>query len=193
MSTEIEVPALSVLVKKFTNLFQEGMKALEEASKLYVEAIDSHPNAKEVFMEKVPEIPASAWAGFEAVGRGSLDKRLLYSSSGVSSRLRKLPLSAQRRALDGRVDLLLEGGDTLKLKVTEATTEQLNQLIASNHIRTLGEQRLYLESKRTSAIPPIPVEARPPYVITGKGIRVIRQADFTKADLARILLELETS
>jgi len=193
MTTECTVVSetMDALILEFRTKFLKGMSAIEDAAKIYVKALDLDPAAGAAFAESVPEVPPTAWSGFEAVGRGSLDQRVLYAKTGLANRLCRIPLSQQRLALDDGVDFRTSTGATLHIKLVEATADQLDQVIGASRIRTIGEQRLHLESKNSKKFR-LPVDAGMPYSYIKGGIRMTRLADFTKADLARILLELET-
>ena len=90
-------------ISRFRELLRIGVSALKEASQVYVKAIDRAPEAKQAFRELVPEVPASAWASFEKVGRGQMHEKLLLFGGRVHNLLRALPLSEQTDALENGI------------------------------------------------------------------------------------------
>lgn len=145
-NTELMAPVQDA-INEFKRLFHLSMDYLEEAARVYVEAIDQDPDCKKEFVAQLPNIPPQAWNSIEAVGRGSLDKRLLVMDAHRVKRLTRLSKSDQALLLDGNMELALNNGDTIMIRVKEATAQQLDQVIGPNGIRTVQEQRTYLRAK----------------------------------------------
>ena len=150
-------------------------------------AIDENPNNHARFAESCPTVPASAWSGFEAVGRGWMDFRLLLNGGTATRTLRKLPRSQQTAALDNGVELLVNAGETLLVKVEDLSPKQAKQAFAGDHVRSLGEQRAYLENQYD----PPSKEYRPSYEIRRGILHINAATRMTRKDVARILLEME--
>lgn len=172
-------------VDEFGDLLKKGMEYIKKACEVYVQAITEDPNLLEEFKTKYPEVSMSAWADIEAVGRGTLSQGLLFKASSGYNRLKKLPLSLQQKYINGTVELLIEGGESLKVKVEALTTDQARQVFSRTHVRTLGEQRAYLESKRSK-------NKLKPYKIIDKKL-VVKRVEFTIEELEDILKELRLS
>jgi len=180
-------------VKKFREAVERGVNAIEEAAQVYAAALDEHPAAASEFAARCPGIPATAWAGFEAVGRGWVDKRLLWGGGAAQRALKYLPISMQRQALDGGVELLIGSGESLIVNVDNLTADQCRQVFAKDRIRDLGAQRAWVESRN----PPASITPRPaaPFEIVGNGsrrcVRINEPCELQKKDLARLLMDLE--
>lgn len=178
-------------VEEFRAAFACGIESIVKAAAIYVAAIDHNPNNASAFHEAFKDvIPASAWGGFEAVGRKWMHPKLLMGGGGrYGGRIKRLPYSVQESIFSGaRFDLLTKTGDTLKVDLRECTPEQVDQLIDGNSIRSLSAQRAWLEAQ-TSA--PAPQEAEMlPYAITGGKIVFRRGVVMTKRELARIIKEM---
>lgn len=179
-------------VKRFREAFTRGVDGLVEASQIYVRAIDDNPNNADLFREQMGDwIPASAWAGFEAVGRKWMHPRLLMG--GLSDRkknsvVKTLPYSLQERVFAReRFELLVSGGNKVLIDVLEAPAEQVEQVFAKDHVRTLGEQRAWLESAKVhQEVTPEPL----PYSVRDGKLIVRRAVTLTKNDLRRLLQEM---
>jgi hypothetical protein len=174
----------------FRTALNEGIKKIVEASKVYVEALDSGLLTHDDFVEANPGIPAAAWSGFEAVGRDWMDYRLLYHGSRACSSIKLLTKSQQTRVLDEGVEVLTCNGDVLKVDVNNLTGDQVKQVFDRGVIRDLSGQRAYMESVktyRTSA------DAKPAFdrwsIKSGKLV-VVDPTTFSKRDLKNILEQL---
>ena len=180
-------------IKRFQTALTSATEKIYEASKIYVEAIDSDPNFKGVFQEAFQDtIPTSAWGGFENVGRGILHQKLLFGGGANAHYIKKLAISDQNTILNGTsVKMLTSTGDTLLVDAREVSKLQANQIFNGNTIRTITEQRAYIESlKSKSAIDASLADANEmPYEIIGNRF-VVRANDkdqtFTKKQVKRL-------
>jgi hypothetical protein len=175
------------LVDEFKELFHQGLENIAKAAAIYVKAIDENPNNHAVFAHKCPNIPMSAWAGFEAVGRGWLDYRLLLIGGSTTKSIRKLPLSQQKLALDSGDEVLVSNGESLIVKVESLTPSQAKQVFAGDHIRSLGEQRAYVESRHS----PDAKDYKLAYTIRKDVLHINAATTLTRKELTRILMEME--
>jgi hypothetical protein len=173
---------------EFSEALTCGIDNIAQAARVYVEAIDANPALADEFAADFRDIvPASAWAGFEAVGRKWMHPRLLMGGGGrFASKIKRLPYHTQERIFNGdRFDMLLPGGDTIKVDVREAQQEQAEQLFDGNHIRTLAEQKLFL-TKRASE--PVLAHAEVmPYTINNGVITFRRGVSLTRQEIKRII------
>lgn len=179
------------LVAKFQDAFRRGIDGIVEAAQIYVKAIDADPNAPAVFKDRFADcIPASAWSGFERVGRKQLHPKLLLGGMAnrrVAAHVRRLPYSSQERVFNKeRFDLLLLDGQTLKVSPLECNPEQAEQLFDGPVIRDIPAQRAYLETitRKARTIP----DAEPlPYIIAGGRVTFRRGTVVSKAELKKII------
>lgn len=187
MTTSIENSA----VQEFGDLVVKGVEYLFKACKVYVKSIDNNPAAYQDFEDAYPEISSSAWRRFEAVGRGALHPKLLTNMTIGAKRLERCSYAEQSRYIDKPVEVLLADGDVLKVGIHGLQPSQIKQVFASDHVRTHSEQKAYLESLKSNEIVERARRAKViPYTII-KGKLVVGDIIFTKADLLRILVQLE--
>jgi hypothetical protein len=182
-----EVVSVEDMIAEFRTLFNQGLENIAKAAVIYVKAIDENPNNHARFASNCPTIPASAWSGFEAVGRGWLDYRLLLTGGSASKALRRLPRSQQSTALDQGVEVLVGSGETLLVRVENLTTVQAKQVFAGDHIRSLGEQRAWLEAQHA----PESKEYKAAYIIRKDVLHINAATTLTRKELTRILMEME--
>ena len=177
-------------ISRFRELLRIGVSALKEASQVYVKAIDRAPEAKQAFRELVPEVPASAWASFEKVGRGQMHEKLLLFGGRVHNLLRALPLSEQTDALENGILLLLHDGGSMRVMPEALTQSQVTQVFGDGGIRDLDAQRAWMESRRDYRLPYARV-SRNDYKVEGSLLVVNTPMSFRLADLLDIIARME--
>ncbi len=178
-------------VAEFREAFSAGVESIVKASGIYVAAIDENTSNAATFQEAFGDIiPASAWGGFEAVGRKWMHPKLLLGGGGrYSGKIKRLPYSTQEAIFNGkRFDLMTKTGDTLKVDIRECTPEQVEQLVDGSSVRALSAQKAWLEAR---AIEPAPQDVEQlPYVISGGKVIFRRGVSMTKRELNRIISEM---
>lgn len=175
-------------VDRFREAFMAGVEGIARAAAIYVEAIDENPNFGDAFRDEFADIiPVGAWAGMEKVGRKLMHPNLLMGGGGkYASRIKRLPYSTQERVIGGeRFDLLTADGQTLKVDVRQITTEQADQLFDGEHIRTLPEQRAWLESRKGRQV--VEEADTMPYVIKGGKVLFRRGTTLSRPEIRRLL------
>jgi len=122
----------------------------------------------------------------ERIGRGHMDHRLFDIHGRVRDRMLKLPVYEQTRLLDKGVELLLcdKPGEHLVMEVAALQTEQLAQVFGFDGVRSLAEQRAYIEERKLRNIT---CQERKDYEIVGCRLKVNRPVEL---DLRDILHEL---
>ena len=179
-------------IDEFREALMAGIEGIVRASEIYVEAIDDDPRAADSFREELSEwVPASAWAQFEAVGRKWMHPRLIMggmTDRKKASLIKKLPYSMQDRVFKKhRFDLLLPGGDHIKVDMMESTAKQAEQLCNGTAIRSLSEQKAWLEARAVLD------DEKPellPYTICGGKVSFRRGVTMNRSELKRLLQEM---
>ena len=188
------IPMKSRLAE-FSQALTAGIEGIVKASNIYVEALDADPKAHDAFADKfADQIPSAGWSRFEAVGRKWIHPRMLMggcSDSVKNTAVKRLPYSIQERIFErGRFPLLTSSGDTLQVDVLEATREQVMQLIDGKHVRTLSEQKAWMEARATQAVASGEKYEVLPYVILHGKLEIRRGTVLSKAEVKRILMEM---
>lgn len=181
-------------IEEFREALSSMINATAKAAAIYVKAIDEDPLIKYDFIEQFDGIiPASAWSGFEAVGRKAIHPNLLFGGVKHTRFIKLLPYSDQEAILGGkRYPLLIDRGDSINVDPREITTEQANQLFGGNHIRTLQEQLAYIKSlvrpSHPDALETIEQTAiQSPYKIANHKVYVRADTVFTKRELLKLI------
>lgn len=149
-----QVTVVDPRVARFAECVGGAVEMLEEAGRIYVELLETNPNAKRDIAAAVPGIDQRSLDVFEKIGRKQLFYRLQLSACPGVKALARCPYSDQVLFWEKPVDLLIvkDGKpEELKVHVTAMTPEQVKQVFDRGHIRTIGEQRAWLESAKRVA------------------------------------------
>jgi len=180
-------------IDEFRTALQQGIDGITRAAEIYVAAIDDNPQSADVFRDTFADrVAASVWSQFEAIGRKWMHPRLLMggvSSGRKTTAIKRLTYSTQERIFEReRFPLLTSSGDKLMLDILEATNDQLDQMCTGNHIRTLSEQRAWIESQ-AAVVKAEPVQVMP-YTIESGRVKFRKGCQMTRAEIRRLLTEM---
>lgn len=185
----MELTTVSTIAQEIAHTINQAMADIGRAAEQYAQALDDHGDAiKNELLQIAPAVPALFWNRLEQIGRQQLDRRLLHGETPAARKLRRLPYSEQRAALDTGVELLTADGDTLLVQVDCMTPRQAKQVFAADHIRSLPEQRAWLEDAIAQTEPPQPYSE--PFAVRRGKLEVHRAVTLTRSELARILAEM---
>jgi len=174
------------LIEEFGKLLDVGIDKIYDASCRYVAALDSDPDAYDHFGRSRPDIPKSVWYALESVGRGMLDKRLLFGGGHAKNKLKRMPVSKQKQALDNGLEVLING-ETLIVKPDQMTAPQVGQVFGLDKVRTIAEQKNYVQRKREKDTTPPPVQ----YEIVRKKLIVHEPMTLSLSELKGIMRNME--
>lgn len=178
-------------LNEFYEALQRGKEALEDAGRILVALIDEDASVKERIMDDHPEITEDVLETFERIGRKQLYYRLcLLEAPGIRA-LKRCPYSEQVKYATEPLPMLLMNGkdstDHLTVAVHALNPDQVRQVFGGHRIRTLAEQRAWMENQKSK---PRPLERRDPYTI-GKGrITFHEPVTLSAHDMARLLAEI---
>lgn len=187
LTTKIETK-----IERFSELLQGIVGSWVEAGKLLVEMIEEDVHVKDRIMERLPGLSPGVLTQLEAVGRGVLHERLLTAGGHGMNALKRMPYSDQVKHLEAPVEMVVENGDStdvLLVSVENLTSQQAAQVFASDHIRTTGEQKAWLVSKRMKSAKPM-IEGSPAWHIKAGRVIFHQGASFTAGELASILTQV---
>jgi len=178
-------------LEAFKQAFTTGIEGIVSAANIYVEAIDDNPKNADLFRDEFADwIPESAWTGFEAVGRKWMHPKLLMGGGGrFSSKIKRLPYSSQERIFGGeKFPLMTHAGDTLNVDIRNITGDQADQLFDGSHIRSLPQQKAYLESRKQTNTDEVCIEELLPYKIVGSRVHFRKDCVLTRDELKNLAL-----
>lgn len=192
--TEASLKIESQVAQRIIDALSRGLAAFAEAGEILVNALTEYPNIKERIMELEPRIDPQALADLERIGRKQLHPMLMASNRPALRALRRMPYSEQERYATQPVELLIvdsaDKTSTLQVSIHSMTADQSRQAFNGNHVRSLAEQRAYIETERAKRMikqaPPITSD----YVVSRGRIVTNRPLTLTQEDLVRMLSEI---
>lgn len=134
------------------------------------------------------------FAKLRRIAYGQMLPGVLHIESGAArNAVAQLPLADQRHLLDGgAVQFLTQEGDTLSVSVQNLEPSMVRQVFRRGAIRTLAEQRAWLEDERLKALkharvtPEADVRPHPKQGF----VEVLRPCRLTRRDLAELMGKL---
>jgi len=174
--------------KEFAQLFNSSMENLKKACEIYVADIDLDWKLKSEYEEAMPHIPNSAWARFEAIGRGILDPELALMNGPGPRRLMSLSISDQKRYLNTPVPIAMKNGTVKKVDIRSLSQAQAQQVFTISNVRSVEEQKMVIKERDRQAL-----EKRKKYEISDDSMLVCTsKAIFTRNELIHIIEEIDS-
>lgn len=142
-------------IRELGRLIEDGINSWTKAGEIVVRLLDEQEMTLEDIAKQAGNdlVTVNVLAQFERIGRKQVLPRLLVSSYPAASHLQRLPLSEQKRLLDGSVELVVNHNgsiDLLQVKVTHLTKQQCKQVFDGQNVRSAGAQRAWLEEQNQS-------------------------------------------
>ena len=176
---------------RITRSLSSAVESIQAAAAIYCEAIDRDPTFKDYLSESCPEVSGGLWRNLEMVGRGQLDARIAAGGCPYGNKLRRVPVSEQKLALDGTVPFLTASGDTLNLRLDSMLPSQAEQVFGVGRIRSLADQKAWQEAKALEVKRTTKAQAAPSVEIDKKRRRILVNGyPITAADLADYLRKI---
>jgi hypothetical protein len=181
-------------IELFREAFAAGVEGIQRAGEIYVQAVADDKRNEDRFREEFADaIPPSIWAKLYAVGHKLLHPRLLVGGMKDTRRaafVSRLPYGLQERVLaHERFPLLLAGGDTLQVDVTEASPEQLEQMFDGGAVRSPGAQRVWMEARKAKGEKGETPQSMP-YTIHKHIVTFRRGVSMSKAEVRALLASM---
>lgn len=185
-----DADSISDYVSRFSHHVGNAIKSIENAAKLYAEAIVKYgKDAQEAFVDAYPHVTPNTWEKFLAVGNGDANPNIMLFSDKFAKRICRMSRNVQ--------DEVLNGGSFSVFNPTTRTIEQINYgSVKPRHerilfddsrssIRTIPEQIAYLkvvDSERK--------KHNLPYCIHSDHLEVTRACTIGKEELENIVEEM---
>ena len=204
MKTKLEKTAKKITnikdsIASFGEAFEFAIEGIVKASEIYVAALEDDPKNADKFKEAFAgKIPPSAWSQFEAIGRKWVHPQIVLGGivdGKKRTAIKRLSYSTQERVFDHeKFDLVVSGGDVLKVDILDATQDQLEQICDGSGIRNVPAQRAYIESAKVKAVEvdavAVLMKQQPDYIIRHGKLIVSKPHAFSKAQLRSLLQEM---
>ena len=157
------------------------------ACALVLELIDAHGWAVEDVAERAGIPPVFA-RNLERVGRKRLLPELVWGESPGRRRLARFPIEEQRRLMSEPLDVATVKGDVLQVGVDNLTPELCRQVFDGRRVRSLGEQRAWMEGEERGKKPSGVAD----YEVVGRHLVINAPCKISRAQCARALAEMES-
>jgi hypothetical protein len=145
-----KISQLDDSTRRFAEALKRGVDAFLEAGRIVAQEIDKDPKFPEkVAAQSNGDIPAVLVRRFEKLGRGQVIPQFLlhWDKPGVK-KLRKFTPDLQTKYLKEGLEVLVDKGQHLLINPLHMTKLQAQQVFECDEIRSLPEQRAWLESEK---------------------------------------------
>lgn len=179
-------------VKEFIEAWSNGHKEMLKAAKIFVAAIDKDPaNRGKIYEGTKGLVTPRAFQLLEAVGRKTLDERLLMGTGGQHTvRIKRLPFDLQKRVIDGDMfEFLTADGSKMKICLRDCEDWQAKQMFADDHIRTLPQQKAWAEAEKAK-LKSTEIEHTVPFEIRKKDVLFKENTSLTFEEVRQLALQL---
>ena len=174
----------------------DGINSWTKAGEIVVKLVDEQGMSLEDIVQQANSelLNVNLLSQFERIGRKQVMPRLLVSNYPAAVHLQRLPLSEQKRLMDGSVELVVNHGgkfDLLQVNVRHLTKHQCKQVFDLQDVRSAGAQRAWLEEQAQSKESSV-VRSGQHLLWTVKNGKVIFRSacEVTRHELAVILTQL---
>ena len=173
-------------IEKFRKLFSEGVAAIKEAATIYVKAIDSDAEARNVFKMALPQISAHLWNDLEKLGRGELHEDLILCCSRSAIHIKKMSIAEQTKIVENGVPLVQPDGSIKSVKYDSLDKSQTAQVFDGNKIRSVTDQLSWIRSQGDDKN-----GSFRKYRIEDKRLVITGPTSLSVSELKRIIVQLE--
>jgi len=170
---------------------QQGLDSWVMAGEVIKNLIDQDGHSV-MDISEATGIPHAVIGKLESLGRKLILPQLLIAAWPAASLIPQLSYSQQERAVHDGVDLLLDNGDTLKVKAENLTYHQAKQVLGGGTIRSLPAQKAWMEEEKRKASIAIKKQAVATYQVKGGRVFITTPCQLTQKDLLRMLQELNS-
>jgi hypothetical protein len=190
MTTSITSKAeITRLETAFITALGTGIASLQAAGKALVKLMEADPDAGgRLITER--NIPRATLITLARIGKGELLPELAFKPA-----MGRLSAEEQKRIVSGSVDaVVIRNGktETIKVDLRNAVPAMVDQVVASDHIRTLPEQVQYIETRRAAVTPAAAATEGVPWRVRAGKIDILRPVQgLTRSDLLTMQRALE--
>lgn len=125
-----------------------GVEGIKKAAIIYVEAMKKDQSEAEKIQKAAKFLPTSIFQKLEKVGKDVMDWRLL-TDVRHKARIKALSRDIQERILNGdKFHFLTSDGSHLMIPLVNCDISIARQMFNHDHIRSLAEQKVYLDQER---------------------------------------------
>lgn len=192
MATNKEIKKSDWIVGVFEKI-RRGYEGFLAAARIIVKKIDEDSANAEILYKAAAEVGVSTsfLRKLEAIGRNTMDHRLLAGTvCKHTTQIRRLRFDLQKRVLDGEKFPFLTADDSpLLIDIRDCEKWQAKQMFAGDHIRTIAEQKSWIENVKAEQ-KATNIKRAVPWVVTKKTVRFEAGAELTHQQIIQLALQL---
>jgi len=147
MSKIVKFKTVTEVAMAIQQELEKAEDAILLASKIYVSYIDDE-KAKVRELKELLGFSYETYVSMERIGRGIMDQRLIFTETKARKKLAAAPKSQQKKALDKGLEVLVDNGEVLRVKIDDLTSNQIKQVFAGDHVRSIAEQKNYIRNRK---------------------------------------------
>ena len=187
---DIEKSEVANLEREFLHELAVGIDGLAKAGAALVKLLNADPEARTRLIAE-HDIPRNTIATLEKIGN-----KLLLPALALDPRFRFLPMTEQKRIVEGKVEVFVQKADgesdTLLVNLMEAPSEIKAQVLNGDHIRPPAEQRAWLIAKNNQKQASAEVETVPWRTYGRKQVEIIKaHTVLNRSDLLSMMKAIE--
>lgn len=139
---------LDAQLRDFANLWNQGLDRVVSAAEVYCNAVQvCGDEAKKAFQSRFPQFSTPVWGELERVGKGMLLPEIMLGLCGhASNALSYLPIEQQKNVTTNGV-IVVCGARVVHMGVKELTYDQVRQVFYRGSVRSVAEQRAWLQTR----------------------------------------------
>ena len=177
------------LEREFLRELAAGINGLAKAGTVLVKLLNADPEARtRLIIEH--NVPRNTIATLEKIGN-----KLLLPRLALDPRFRFLPMTEQKRIVEGKVEVFVQKddgkSDTLMVNLLEAPSKIKAQVLNGDHIRPLAEQRSWLIARNNQRRATVEVETVPWRTYGKNKVEILKPCVLSRSDLLSILKAIE--
>lgn len=172
----------------FIELVRRGIEAWIEAGEIAARELDADPEWADKLCAENKWITPERVKRFADFGRKKIHPLLYVAGTPGASKLMKMPYSLQEKHVKEPVEVLTPGGEPLLVDVMNLKPNQVDQVFGFDRVRSLAEQRAWIESAQQAAPKP-KAQAGLPYRIVNKKVICMEGCTFDHKDIVRLAAE----
>jgi len=133
--------------------FEAGRKIIEQATSGYPYAVATYKafiaqgNTQQDLHHAHPHVAMYFWNTIKLLAENVIPELLVVVMPTIARTMRTLSPKEQMRILNEGVDVRSSDGSCLKVRLQSLTTQQRRMVFAKDHIRTIAEQRNWVEGE----------------------------------------------
>lgn len=201
---EIEVLTLKPLEEyaaEFGVRFTAGLRAVQDAARLYAEAVRRYPSkAVECFRSRYPGVTEPTWDILLRIGNGDLHPTAIYLKHAIAKRVSRIPIANQERMFAESVkgfNVVDPATNRLKVvPIANLSIKEAELLIDEERgcVRSVEEQRRVIASRREAdgTLSIAAKAASVPYRIVGS-VLIVANVELGLETLRNIVGEIESN